>query len=464
MVYQSNDDVILRLFAEAGSPFLLTINVIIGKLLAMLYAIAPGLPWYDVVMTGSLVVAAGVLAWAWGKRDHVWMIAFALVLLLPAFERMQFTVTAMLCACAGIALLLRDRPAFGAMLIVWGSLLRFEAAMLIILLALPFVKRRRIFIACAVAVALFGVNRLVYRMTPGWEDVYEINRLHVRISEYMPESRVTPELRERLRREVGWSANDLALFTDWFHALYPIGEARRAAAIVDTSPSLANAFESVRTFAVYLRWPLILIVMMWQRATGRRMLAVLAMLFALVFILGAFTKPPPPWISLPLVACAVTLLPEAPANRMRWVALAFAAIVAVRASRAVSVPAALPLPKGTFAVLHGGAYPYEANWLPFREARRKFAFVPIASSAHTPPVRRFGNIPLLLCTGDYAVLVAYPHVPRRLERYLEEHRGMRVHFDAVGPNVWRCREAPLPLLPPERRPSPAKAAGAASGG
>ncbi len=299
-------------------------------------------------------------------------------------------------------------------------------------------------------------------MTPGYEDFYEFNALTVRISEYMPESRVTPAVLARLKREVGWSENDLRLFTDWFHGLYPLEEARRAAALLDTSPSLTNAIESVRTFVVFMRWPLALMCL-WFFLRPRTLI-ILGALLVLVAALGALSKPPPPWISLPLVACAVTLLPELPRSRYRWFALAFAAVIAVRAARAVSAPAAMDVPPGRLVVLHGGAYPYENNWRPFRAPRQKFELVPVASSAHTPPVRRFGNIPLMLCIDDYALLVAYPHIPPRLERYLVEHRGLRVHFESLAPNVWRCRPTPLPLLPPVRPTSPATAAGAAGGG
>jgi hypothetical protein len=459
-VYQSNDDIALRLIAEGEfvrgegpSALLLNINVIVGKLLATLYTIAPGIPWYDVVMLLSLCAAAGALLWAWGRRELPWTLLFAVVLLLPLFLRMHYTVAAMSCAAGGVALLARNRPLLASILLVWGTLLRFEAAMLIVLLAAPFLlaRWRVLIVACAIAVSLFGVNRLVYRMTPGWEEFYELDSLRRQLGEYLPEARITPVVLTRLRTEAGWSANDHALFADWFHLLYSIDEARRAAAIIDTRPSLEQGLESLLTFIRATRWPLLLLAA-WalgrSRPTLLRWLAIVAAMLLLVMVLGMIAKPPPPWISLPIVVCGAALLRSDERPR-RWVMLAalmLGVLIAGRQIRGIGaaspVRALIPVPAGKLAILHGGAYPYEANWRPFRKPRQEFAFLPLAGSAHMPPVRNAFR-KLDLCGDPDVVLVAYPHVPRRLERYYAE-RGRAVRFEAVSANVWRCTPVPTP--------------------
>src|SRR3954462_15352625 len=81
--YQTNDDVTMRLLAEGNFvpggkpvPFLLFINVVIGKLLAAAYSLIPGVPWYDLVLGASLIAAAAALVVVWigseERRDLLW--------------------------------------------------------------------------------------------------------------------------------------------------------------------------------------------------------------------------------------------------------------------------------------------------------------------------------------------------------------------------------------------------------
>ena len=469
--YQSNDDVAMRLIAESGSPFLLFINVLVGKLLAALYGLAPAVPWYDLLLGASLVAATAALLFVWGRRELHWTIALAVFLLLPAFMRVQFTVVAMLCAAAGIALLLRGHPLLGSLLFVWGSLIRFEASMIVVLeaglLAFPLLrapttrrlvvsKTRPFALALAAALALFALHLALDR-----GDFREPNVLRLRLGEYVPDERVTPAALARLQREVGWSANDYALFRDWFHMLYPPEEVRRAAEVMREPPSPRQGLESMRVFVTSMSWAILLLL---AYVLGRPRRALFSFAFAMVVlvllagVIGMAAKPLPPWVALPMIVFAATLLVlrEDPPPR-RWIA--FAALLLALYAAGPWLPAlyrkgrakqrAAELARRDVAslrrlgarlfILHGGAFPYEDYWQPLRPTAPPFPFVSLASGA----TRSDPGLPWRLCTDPGLVLVAYPHIPARLARYVAEHRGVEVRFERVYAseriNAWRCR-------------------------
>src|SRR5688572_13685683 len=63
--YDTNDDAVMRLMAEGRAipgappePRLLFMNALIGGVMVGLAAIAPGWPWYDIVLGGIQVLAA----------------------------------------------------------------------------------------------------------------------------------------------------------------------------------------------------------------------------------------------------------------------------------------------------------------------------------------------------------------------------------------------------------------------
>jgi hypothetical protein len=465
--YQSNDDVGMRVLAESGSPFLMFINVIVGKLLTGLYALAPAVPWYDLLLGLSLCAAAGTLLFVWGRRELHWTIAFAVFLLLPAFVRVHFTVVAMLCAAAGIALWRRGHPVAGGALFVWGSLLRFEASMIIAVEAalLLLLSRRRLAVsdgspaprlrtaavAFSISIAFFAVHYAADR------EFRELNLLRARVGEYLPEERVTPAALAR----IGWSANDYALFVDWFHMLYPADQVRRAAEVLETAPSPRRGLESMRTFVTDMRWALLLLL---AYVLGRRSMRYFAWaLVALVLLAGAIgmvAKPLPPWVAWPLLVFAATVLKmrDDPPPR-RWIT-AVALLLALYAA-GPSLPAlyrkiemrrrdaelarrdvaALRKLGARLFVLHGGAFPYEDYWQPLRPTAPPFPLVMLGSNAtHADP-----DLPWRLCTDPSLVLIAYPHVPPRLVRYVAEHRHAVVRFERVYAsgriNAWRCRAA-----------------------
>ncbi len=86
--YQTNDDVVMRLLAEGNFvpgdeplPYLMFINVIIGKLLATAYGVTTAVPWYDLVLGGSMIAASVALLHVWSasgrKFEIIWALLFA---------------------------------------------------------------------------------------------------------------------------------------------------------------------------------------------------------------------------------------------------------------------------------------------------------------------------------------------------------------------------------------------------
>jgi len=491
-VYQTNDDVAMRLLAEGKSAFLLLINVIPGEVLSLLYRVAPAMPWYDLMLGALQTAAAGALLFVWsgpGSRDEwLWTTLFALFLLLPVFVNVQFTVVAMTCAAAGIALLLhatrRLQLVAGALLFVAGSLIRFEGAMLIAiagaLLAWPLWRRDAVVAACAavvVAIVLFAINVAVYRQSAGWDEFHEYHLHRTHLSEFVAYEQITPAALRRLRDEVGWSGNDLALLRDWFFAdreVYSLERVRRADAIFGNRPDLRRARELVSTFLYDNRWVLLLLAA-FALARGARVYGVAAAATLVVLVAGVsyVLKPPPPHVTFPLLILLATTLTIA-ARRWEQKPRAWRTVLAVVIAVWVAGPstkalyrksierratvarvrrdvAALKATGAQLFVLHGSAFPYESYWRPLRAEMAPFAFISLGGDTRMPPtqdlLRRYGitDLPSAICSDPRLVLVAHPHTPPMLATFLREHRHFDVRFERVlhaeSFDAWRCAKA-----------------------
>jgi hypothetical protein len=492
--YQSNDDVVLRLLAERSIPFLMFINVALGELLALAYRIAPAVPWYDLLMGASLMAAAFALPIVWsgsGKLNEVtWTSLFAAFFLLPAFVSVQYSVVGMCCAAAGIGLLSREETrTVGTLLLVWGSLIRFEGAMLIALegalLALPFALRGKrlrapILAALALAGAFFAANRIAYQRAAGWDDFYEYHELRSRLGEHLAPERITPEAMARLGTDVGWSANDLALFRDWFFtdpALYSLANVRKAERIFYEPRArwrLKRGIDIAKSFVVEMRLGFALMLLFVVARGGARLLAYFAFAALTVVVLagvvGLVFRAPPARIAWPMLILAATMLTIAarsfarpPHPAIAWPAALIAAVVTARAlgglhgasevhrAAAELVPrdvAALRRTGATFFVIHGSAFPYESTWRPLHAVPPPFDFVPLGFQARTPPVqdvlrrRGMSDLPSSICSDPNVALIAFPHTPPMLVTFLREHRGESVRFElffrSESFTAWRC--------------------------
>jgi len=394
--YQTNDDIAMRLLAEGNFvpgdepvPFLMFINIIIGKILATAYSLAPSLPWYDLFLGGSLVVATATIVYCWLGSATPAQIGAAVLsaafFLLPAFVSVQFSVPGMTCAAAGLALLLdallnspplsksrQLRWTAGAALFVLGSLIRFEGAVLIAiqcaLISLPAIiavwrdetARPRLkgaalagVVAVVLAGSLFALNQFAYRANQGWKDFYEFNRMRSRLNEYITPERLRSEAAEQLVTQVGWSKADFLMFRNWFFTdrdLYSLAKVRKAESLFYSASNKpvsdrwemrkARASDLAKNFLADTRWAFLLMAI-YVLAFGARPKMILHLLWvAIVLVLlivgiGLTLKAPPQRISWPMVITAATMLIVVTRRWQRplhWSIPALAALAAVYAA------------------------------------------------------------------------------------------------------------------------------------
>lgn len=516
--YQTNDDVAMRLLAEGTFvpqgqplPFLMHVNVIVGRLLSFAYGLTHALPWYDLLMGAGMTAAAGALLFVWGTSGHqleiVWAFLFAVFFLLPSFVHVQFSLVGLGCAAAGMVMLVRAlaEPVAardfrlcllsGTSLLVWGAMIRFEGAVLMILqgaiLALPFViaawrapeQRPRVrltvlasFAAGLLIVLSFALNQYVYAKATGWSDFYEYNLRRSRINEYITPERITPEAVQRMATQVGWSSTDFALFRNWFFTdpnLYSLAKVRQAeelfygASDKPTEESRASRMkrgvELARNFFVEMRLAfLFMLAYVLARASVRLLLyfvGITLMIAVLIAGISLALKAPPDRIFWPMLLLGASMLPIA---SRRWGRPAHPALVAgatllacyvagssvltlwkqAAEHRAAATTArqdaeGLKATGATFFVLHGNAFPYEDYWRPLLVEKTPFPFVALGVSARTPPVqdslRRTGRIdlPLSLCTEPGLLIVAPAYIPQLLTTFVAEHHGTAVRFETA---------------------------------
>ena len=520
--YQTNDDVTMRLLAEghfvpngAPVPFLLFINVGIGWMLAIAYTMLPGVPWYDLVLGASLTAAVAALAVVWigsgRRRELLWTAILAIYLLLPAFVSVQFTLVALTCAAAGIALLMyaavapnarRIHAVFGTALFVWGSLIRFEGAVLMAIegavLAFPLLpgilrgsgtrpRRRMLLVAACAAVVLmttfFAVDRIAYSRDQGWAAFHEFDTLRRRGVDYLVPEQITPSVLARLRAETGWSENDFYLFSGWYFtdpAVFSLANIRKAANLfrkqVWTAARVKAAASDAGAFLVRIRWAFLLLgaFVLARGASFRLILYFLGTTLTIVLLVGLVSvtsKTPPPRIYWPMLTLAATMLTIA-ARRLEqasrlWLSTAaaiFGVLVAGRllpalrgdsdAHRAAAGHvrrdvADLQRLDARLFIIHGNAFPYEDYWQPLHAPARPFPFIGLGLEDQTPPVqdalRRSANVDVAwsLCSDPRLILIAWDSIPPMLSRYVLEHHNAAVRFEPVYRGkcitAWRCR-------------------------
>lgn len=474
--YQTNDDIAMRLLAEGNFvpgdkplPYLMFINVIVGKMLSLAYGITTAIPWYDVVLGASMIAASAALVYVWSGSGSAFEVLGALLLasyfLFPMFVSVQFSLAGLACAAAGIGLIVRAALTelaprarrlhllLGAGLFVWGSLIRFEGALLIaiegIALALPFLpglvrnredrpRLRPAMVAASAALLLIGVgfvtNQLAYRHARGWQTFYEYNLLRSRLGEYIAPERLTPDATLKLAKEVGWSENDFALFQNWFFtdpnlfSLAKVKQAERlfygaAAPRVEDWRTLRaqRGIELGKAFFAEARWAFLLMGV-FVLAQGMRpklvlyFAATVVTLGVLIVGISLALKAPPQRIFWPMLILAATMLSLA-AQRwggpMHWsvnvASLALATYIVVmaipplmresearKASAAIAQEDADGLRRtgATMFILHANAFPYEDFWRPLHTEKASFDFVGLGASARTPPVQDY-----LMSTG-----------------------------------------------------------------
>jgi hypothetical protein len=284
--YKTNDDVGMRFIAEAiiGDPeqsqFLLFQNVVVGLFLRGLYSMAPTLPWYDLVLatgtiSGALLCEVALLRLCRSRREIVFCVALGLAFFTPIFHAYQFTASAMLLGAGAlltltslICLPAKTRPGLWAasalilLAFVAGSLVRFNAAFLSLVLVLPVVtlygliRRRRVrwipiaALACGIAGSLLlqGYDNWYYARTSGWESVRENARQTSRVADYALVDRSQTQRWEAALSAAQWTDNDYRLVSGWLFQNREIFSTERIKRFADLAPPqpIANRLGSLK--------------------------------------------------------------------------------------------------------------------------------------------------------------------------------------------------------------------------
>jgi hypothetical protein len=271
--YQTNDDATMNLtaagllFTDAPDEHLLHTNVLIGLGLKNLYGAAPGVPWYGIYQIAVLTAAAAGCAYALlrvdpSPRQAALVLLIFVVAFLPCLVELQFTKTACLTTVAGLLMFLA--PLRGAapwrwpadfaagVLLVFGSLIRFEGFLMALVVVAPLAVvtlwadrvrtlRRAVPVASAVvvAVALHEFNFAYYSRDPAWQDFYAYNAVRAEITDY-GRFEYSEDCRPAFKA-AGWEPIDLLMMTNWFYAdpnLYGLSKLREINGAVRPAPRI----------------------------------------------------------------------------------------------------------------------------------------------------------------------------------------------------------------------------------
>ncbi|WP_411890071.1 hypothetical protein [Yoonia sp. SDW83-1] len=235
MRFEENDDIVMMLLASgvySGEPSsnLVFINYILGVALSSLYQVMPELDWYPGTMLFALSACCALGAITaidrFRTKQAVNTFAFTVFggLALCIIIQMQFTTAAAFTGAVGAWVVLTGRTRtlrlIGAALVLYGFLLRFDAAMLVLLVGSPFfvlaIWRQTNVLRCWLGLAglvVIGLGLHVYS-----ERAYQsLNPAYVAFNDVRGKVNDNPNAvlaSEILPDEI--SANDFALLVEFF--------------------------------------------------------------------------------------------------------------------------------------------------------------------------------------------------------------------------------------------------------
>jgi hypothetical protein len=243
--YGANDDYFMMLTASGQidgipDPHLIYSNVLIGQTLTGLFRLWPEINWYTTYLLLTLFLSCLILLRAilshFSKQGIPWVpLAIFFIFIPRLFFTVNFTSTAMMCAFAGLILLLDSAVKPGAK-VQWGQLaggilfltlsgmIRFQALGLSLLLFLPLLiaillkkKSLQLLLAllCAggLSLAAVWVNQQAYLSSPEWNTYLQYNQERGAIHG-------TPKLKDdeshqAFWQELGWGESGYQLFKNW---------------------------------------------------------------------------------------------------------------------------------------------------------------------------------------------------------------------------------------------------------
>jgi len=147
LLHETNDDFAMSFLVEGAygqrSPYLIFQNVLWGKVLVFLYTLLPMMKWYSITMYAMLFLSFWGITYVLLRKQgrKVGCVSTALMLLFCGFQiyvRFQFSKVAAIATAAGMIMLLYALKyaaeklekticiLIGAVLALWGSMIRFQ--------------------------------------------------------------------------------------------------------------------------------------------------------------------------------------------------------------------------------------------------------------------------------------------------------------------------------------------------
>jgi len=173
--FETNDDISMILLASGKTTgnmeaHLVYINYILGLLIASAYKIYSKIEWYSLLFCIIHICSLTVIAWKIlcnnsPKRIQLFFLLIIYVLEVRMILTFQFTTTTALAALAGLLLISNTssiQRSIGSILFVVATMIRFEAAFLVLIVFSPYFLRghptiRKILYSKSVIILLFSI-------------------------------------------------------------------------------------------------------------------------------------------------------------------------------------------------------------------------------------------------------------------------------------------------------------------
>lgn len=227
LVHESNDDLAISFFVEgaygARTEYLIYQNVLWGKFLVWIYQLAPQFKWYNILLYAGMFSSYLGISYTFLRTmgRKIGSLVNMIVLLFVGYQTyvvFQYSRVATLATAAGMLLLFlavehadskwekRIAVIAGAILALWGSMLRFQmfamtvvlvAGAVVIYKAFVLIKEKRtnllkelgayivVFgMVGVLSVGLYVVDRLHYSLNPEWKAFTEFNDVRTELWDY----------------------------------------------------------------------------------------------------------------------------------------------------------------------------------------------------------------------------------------------------------------------------------------
>ncbi|HOU68996.1 MAG TPA: hypothetical protein PKW49_10565 [Paludibacteraceae bacterium] len=275
---------------NAPDGHLVFINYLYGIIVASLYKTFLGVEWYTLLFCIIHIFSLSCILYmiVRSKKDLVGKIVFGVLLYvieLRIIVLFQFTTTAALCAFTGLCLLLKPttkRIVVGMPFFLLGTLIRFDAAMLVSLLIVPlflykaFVDnslfKTYIWVGCVclfVAFSLKQIDVLIYSSNEQWYYYKEYNEERGKINDN-PNVVV-----DYLTNQTGMSKENLTLLTNFLPdptimTLDEMKQINHFVSKVSIKEKLQNIYPSLRRYTLFLTLLLILYMVSFFLVPSKR--------------------------------------------------------------------------------------------------------------------------------------------------------------------------------------------------